>query len=179
MKCAFFTFVTYDFKICNDKILHLLSMYAELFIMRIKIHILGGCEQQNDIERCYSASNLYNSQFFSLSKRYMELLGNDNWLILSEYHGLIWQGAMLVPYSSRAMSTQEKTRRLDVNLNESNIEKLLLSMGVLNAEIINNALMQGKSALSSVTFILWVIHHFYVKPISCYRWLAPKPECQC
>lgn len=121
---------------------------------RIKIHILAGGELQNDTETCYSASELYKSNFFNLSKRYMRSLNNDNWLIFSDYHGLIWQGAMIAPYSSDSMSRQEKKCRLEINLRSANIEKLLISVGVLNPEIINDALKSGKSPLSNVTFIL-------------------------
>ncbi len=123
-------------------------------VARIKIYILAGCELQNDTEKCYSASELYNSNFFNLSKRYMKVLNNDNWLILSDYHGLIWQGAMIAPYSSNSMNRKERISRLENNLRKENIEKLLISVGVLSHDIINEELRKGKSSMSNVTFIL-------------------------
>ena len=153
---CFFSLVAYAFKMCSDKMCYLrTTLYFEQLIMaRIKIHILSGCAKQRDTETCYPASDLYKSDFFGLSKRYMQSLGNDNWLILSDYHGLIWQGAMLAPYCIDLMQWKEKKRVFDVNLRSSNIEKLLISLGVLDLGMINNAHKKGKSSLSNITFIL-------------------------
>ncbi|MCD9546084.1 hypothetical protein GLP24_14645 [Photobacterium carnosum] len=52
------------------------------------------------------------------------------------------------------MNRKERISRLENNLRKENIEKLLISVGVLSHDIINEELRKGKSSMSNVTFIL-------------------------
>lgn len=150
-RAVFYCDTHYYFRCYNCK--HMANIHV-LKMAKIKIYVLAGCEQQNTENISYKACDLYQSHFYGLSKKYMKTLDNSDWLIMSDFHGLVWQGMMLAPYSTSAMTWAERKSRITTNLAQANIEKLMVSMGVLTWPKVEQALEHGKSTLSSITFVL-------------------------
>ena len=91
------------------------------------VYIIPATCLQNRNDTVYKAKDLYCSEMFVARKEYLNSQQVD-WLILSEFHGLIWPDAVLTQYQPKQLSEEEVTLRIDRALSKEIIANTLFSV---------------------------------------------------
>lgn len=93
--------------------------------MGIQIYVVAACHEQVDVNTS-EAKDLYRSEVFKACKAYVEEQQKE-WLILSDFHGLVWPTTKLSPYDPRLFSDEERISRIERALEPDVIAYTLIS----------------------------------------------------
>ena len=94
--------------------------------MEKQVYLVAASHEQNRDVMAVEASELYTSDVYEASKAYVEELQKP-WLILSEFHGLVWPTAKISPYDSSLFSDEERITRVERALEAEVIANTLIS----------------------------------------------------
>lgn len=93
--------------------------------MNNQIYLVAASHEQVN-EKASEARELYKSEVFTACKAYVEEQQKE-WLILSEFHGLVWPTTKLSPYDTRLFSDEERISRIERALEPEVIANTLIS----------------------------------------------------